>query len=96
MLALPRPYGSDAYAFAHLTLTVQGELDCTEAKHEMMQFGCPEVYADKAISCLVHSGRYDAYLQRGWVKQQYLNGNVVERFAGVGLDFHINEFHPPL
>lgn len=81
-LALPAPWGfADGYSVSLMTRTdMFHPFDPERAKVAIMKFGCPARIADKAVSCLQASDRYDCVLNpalmrydgdrlRGWLRE---------------------------
>lgn len=91
MLALPAPFGADAAEAAHLQLTVRsGGFDEAQACELLKQFSCYPPAIPKILSVLHSSGRYDAYLQSTWVRNQ--EREAIASFREAGLNFHIDHW----
>lgn len=85
-LALPAPYGyNDGY---HVTLTAKDGFDEPGAIQAVMSFGCPRKVADRAISCLRHSNRYDCVMSpHAWGDGQ--DRGLRSRLQAVGCDIEL-------
>jgi len=65
-LALPAPYGyKDGY---HISLRAEEGFNLLETEQTLVRFGCPRRIAQKAMSCLRNSQRYDCVVSPEWFR----------------------------
>lgn len=90
-LALPAPYGyRKGY---HISLRAQEGFDAENAQAVIMEYGCPRSVADKAISCLKASERYDCVMMPRVFSDNH--AALVRKLQASGVELRLlSEPHP--
>lgn len=85
---LPAPYGyAEGY---HISLRSHEGFDPAATKSAIMAYGCPGRIADKAISCLKSSNRYDCVVSPQWFSSV---GQLRDKLGRAGVD--METLHKP-
>lgn len=91
MLALSAPYGF-AEGF-HISLIAEDGFDARRAEEIIVRFGCPKRVAEKAISCLQYSNRYDCVVSPTWFA--YEQSDLRHQLGKTGVEMQVRSRPDP-